>query len=53
MSSMPACGGGLVEGHHLLAARVGQRAQEHAAHDAEDRGVGADAEAQRERDHAR
>ena len=48
---MPARGRGLVQGHHFLAARVGQGAEEHAADHAEDGGVGADAEAEGERDH--
>ncbi len=48
---MPACGGGLVEGDHFLATRVGEGTQEHAPHHAEHGGVGADAEAEGERDH--
>ena len=37
-------GSGLAEEHEILAARVGQRLQDHGVDDAEDGGVGADAE---------
>jgi hypothetical protein len=38
----------VLHGHELLRARVGERAQEHGVHDREERGVGADSDAEGE-----